>query len=34
MAAEFEEMAKAFAQGARESSPPLPLTVLVVQVID
>uniref|UniRef100_A0A1J3CEL4 Zinc finger CCCH domain-containing protein 24 n=1 Tax=Noccaea caerulescens TaxID=107243 RepID=A0A1J3CEL4_NOCCA len=31
VAAEFEEMAKAFADGARESSPPLPLTVLVVQ---
>ncbi|CAG7902442.1 unnamed protein product [Brassica rapa] len=31
VATEFEEMAKAFAEGARASSPPLPLTVLVVQ---
>lgn len=33
VATEFEEMAKAFAEGARASSPTLPLTVLVVQVI-
>ena len=33
VATEFEEMAKAFAEGARASTPPLPLTVLVVQVI-
>lgn len=32
MATEFEEMAKAFSEGARASSPTLPLTVLVVQV--
>uniref|UniRef100_M4D639 C3H1-type domain-containing protein n=1 Tax=Brassica campestris TaxID=3711 RepID=M4D639_BRACM len=31
VATEFEEMAKAFAEGARASTPPLPLTVLVVQ---
>ncbi|CAN6835138.1 hypothetical protein Bca4012_030220 [Brassica carinata] len=31
VATEFEQMAKAFAEGARASSPPLPLTVLVVQ---
>ncbi|CAH8264014.1 unnamed protein product [Arabidopsis lyrata] len=31
VATEFEEMAKAFAEGARASSPTLPLTVLVVQ---
>ncbi|CAA7017788.1 unnamed protein product [Microthlaspi erraticum] len=31
VATEFDEMAKAFAHGARETSPPLPLTVLVVQ---
>ncbi|CAF1706889.1 unnamed protein product [Brassica napus] len=31
VATEFEELAKAFAEGARASSPPLPLTVLVVQ---
>ncbi|CAH2060282.1 unnamed protein product [Thlaspi arvense] len=31
VAIEFEEMAKAFAEGAKASSPPLPLTVLVVQ---
>jgi len=29
VATEFEELAKAFAEGARASSPPLPLTVLV-----
>lgn len=32
VATEFEELAKAFAEGAKASSPPLPLTVLVVQV--
>jgi tRNA (uracil-5-)-methyltransferase len=31
VATEFEELAKAFAEGARASSPTLPLTVLVVQ---
>ncbi|XP_010414523.1 PREDICTED: zinc finger CCCH domain-containing protein 24-like isoform X2 [Camelina sativa] len=31
VATEFKEMAKAFAEGARASSPTLPLTVLVVQ---
>ncbi|KAJ4891196.1 Zinc finger CCCH domain-containing protein 24 [Raphanus sativus] len=31
VATEFEELAKAFAEGAKASSPPLPLTVLVVQ---
>ncbi|EOA26335.1 hypothetical protein CARUB_v10025700mg [Capsella rubella] len=31
VATEYEEMAKAFAEGARASSPTLPLTVLVVQ---
>ncbi|KAJ0238889.1 Zinc finger CCCH domain-containing protein 24 [Hirschfeldia incana] len=31
VATEYEELAKAFADGARASSPPLPLTVLVVQ---
>lgn len=29
---EFERLAKAFAVGASASSPPLPLTALVVQV--
>jgi len=33
VATEFEELAKAFAERARASSPTLPLTVLVVQVI-